>query len=283
MIAVATLGTVALFGSTLGLARRPAASIAASVTLIAFSLLFTFVYPGGYRHASLWLAFLVSLYWICGQKSIIAREDADNVFLKSRRNRRVLLRVERVGIFAFILLLLLQVRFAAITVAQLVINGAPESRSRDAAQVIKSTPILQDAVIVADPDYLIEPFPYYIANRLYLLRERRFGDTVVFTKRATRTLSLSDVLGKARELRTSTGRSIIILLSARLDPAAAPKVVKEGYDWELTTSPQSITEFLSSVELVKSFGPVSTSDETFDMYLLANELAHAEHSGSRAR
>ena len=54
-----------LFGSTLGLVRRPGAFLAAFGTLTSFSLFFALVLPGSYRHYALWLSFLIGLYWIC--------------------------------------------------------------------------------------------------------------------------------------------------------------------------------------------------------------------------
>src|SRR5208282_4163100 len=53
-----------MFGSTLGLIRRIGAFLAASVTLVGFSMFFILVYPGAYRHQALWLVFLISMYWL---------------------------------------------------------------------------------------------------------------------------------------------------------------------------------------------------------------------------
>jgi hypothetical protein len=51
-----------LFGSTLGLLRRPGAFLAAISTLVAYSMFFVVVYPGGYRHQALWIVLLICLY-----------------------------------------------------------------------------------------------------------------------------------------------------------------------------------------------------------------------------
>ncbi len=62
--------SLVLFGSTLVLVRRPGAIVAAFAALVGLSLLFTFVYAGSYRHAALYIVFLMALWWI-----VAAREE----------------------------------------------------------------------------------------------------------------------------------------------------------------------------------------------------------------
>ena len=121
---------------------------------------------------------------------------------------------------------------------------------------------------MADPDYLVEPLPYYIPNRTYLLREQRFGAIVRYTRNARLSLSLADILQTARQLQQSEHVPIVILLSQRLDRIAAPVSLHESYSWQLSLTPEEIFAFLSSTTLVKRFGSVAGSDETFDAYLL---------------
>ena len=219
-------------------------------------MFFSLIYGGGYRHEALWLVFLLSLYWISGRAAPMSNLSP------------LQYRLSRAGFACFFLLLVLQVASNASRVASIINSQAPESRSRDLVQLVSSQPELRDAIIVADPDYLVESVAHYLPNRTYLLRERRFGNVVVFTRKARLSLGLDEVLADARRLRAETQRPVLILLAQRLDPAAPARTVTEGYNWTFSTTPPQVAKFLSATRLLASFGPVCCSDETFDVHLL---------------
>lgn len=252
----ASLMSVLLYGSLLGLANRLSAMIASGLVLLGLCLLFTFVYPGGYRHQALWLVFMIAITALTSRSPLrMAGNDAAG-------------RVTRIGQVCFLILLSLQVISGFETVYQTVITDTPLSRSKDFGALMQSRPDLKDAIIIADPDYLVEPLPYYISNRTYLMREERFGNTVRFTRNARLSLSLADILQTANHLRQSEGVPVVILLSQRLDQVAAPTSVQESYVWELSFTPENISTFQDATSLLKRFGPTAGSDETFDAYLL---------------
>lgn len=254
-----SLMSVLLYGSLLGLVNRPPAMIAAGGVLLGLCLLFTFVYPGGYRHQALWLVFMLAMTALTSRSPhrapVIAGNDAAS-------------RVVRIGQLCFLIVLSLQVVSGLEKVYQTFIADIPMSRSKDFGALMQSRPDLKDAIIIADPDYLVEPLPYYISNRAYLMREERFGNTVRFTRNARLSLSLADILQTANHLRQSEGVPVVILLSQRLDQITAPLSVRESYVWELSLTPENISAFRSATSLLKRFGPTAGSDETFDAYLL---------------
>jgi hypothetical protein len=256
----AALLSLILLGSMLGLLRRPGAILAALAALIALSLLFNIVYPGEYRHQALWLVFLISMYWIMGSRDM----QMGPVF--PARLKPFIRPVSRIGSMLFLLLLALQLPKDIHIAANAAGYGPPFSRSRDLAALVAERPELQDAIIIADPDYLVEPLPYYIPNRTYLMREHRFGNVARFTRKAQLRLSLDDILSTARSLRQTTGKPVMILLGQRLDPSLPPQVYKESYVWELVTTPEQVRAFQASARLIKQFAPAST-DESFDVYL----------------
>ena len=255
----APLMSLLLYGSVLALANRLSAMIASALVLLGLSLLFTFVYPGGYRHQALWLVFMVAITALttCSWRRAadIAGTDAAG-------------RIVTIGRFCFLILLSLQVVSGIERAYQVFGTDIPLSRSKDLGAFIQSRPDLKDAIIVADPDYLVEPLPYYISNRTYLLREERFGTTVRFTRNARLSLSLADILQTANQLRQSEHVPVVILLSQRLDRIAAPVTVHESYVWQLSLTPEDISAFRNATNLVKRFGAVIGSNETFDVYLL---------------
>jgi hypothetical protein len=112
----------------------------------------------------------------------------------------------------------------------------------------------------------VEPLPYYIANQTYLMREQRFGNVVKFTRHARLRLSLNDILADARHLHQDTGKPILIVLQQSLDPSQPSQVHREGFDWELVTTPEQVRTFQASTRRIASFGP-AWSDESFEVYL----------------
>jgi hypothetical protein len=240
--------------SAAGLVHRPAAMLAAWVSLFALSIFFATFYPGFYRHQGLWLVFLASLYWIVGRDAPEGAAPAVRIFRGA-------------GMACFAVLLVLQIAIGLQQVWPIAVAGVPESRSRELAELIERNPQLRQATILADPDYLVEALPYYLPNRTYLPRERRFGNVVHFTRNARLALFLRDILADARRLRSETGQPVVILMHERLDPAGPVRVAPEGYNWQLWTSPGQVEEFLSSTRRIARFDPVCCNDESYDVYV----------------
>ena len=240
-----------LFASLLGLVRHRMLLFLGTVSLVAMSLLFALVYPGSERHIELWLVFLVTLYWLAKSRDGVAGLQAGPA--------------ERLGGAAFATLLLAQIVMAGLQIRSEL--AVPASRSRDLGALIASRPELKRAIVIADPDYMIEALPYYVPNPVYRLRERQFGPLVRFTKSARLDLRIADVLRDARRLRQSYGREILILLSHDLDPAAPARRVRQSYSWTFETNPHDVRRFLDQTTLLVRFG-VAGTDESYSVYKL---------------
>jgi hypothetical protein len=260
--------SLVILGSTLGLIRRPAALFGAWAGLGGFALFFTVIYPGDYRHVALWLVFLVTLYWIAGDDQSRPAQPAEAKPSFQLLTGAWSQRIRFIGYLCFIFLLMFQAFFGVQAVQPVLRNTKPESRVRDLAALISSIPSLHDATVIGDPDYLVEAIPYYLPNPTYLIREHRYGNIVIFTRRATLTLSLSDILANAQDIHRRTGKPVIVLLNDRLDTVTTPQRLKEGYDWILTTTPEEIQTFKQQTRLLSHFGPASGLDETFDAYVI---------------
>jgi hypothetical protein len=254
------LATLIVLGSTLALVRSPGAFLAALAALVAFSFFFFVVSWGGYRHQGLWLFFLVSLYWIVQARGA-ATEPCIPVSWKS-----FVTQASAIGSAVMVLLVAQQVPAGLKEVALNLSGAPPRSRARDLGALIAARRDLQAAIIVADPDTLIEALPYYIDNRTYLLREQRFGNVIRFTSRARLSIELDDVLVTAKRLHSESGKPILILLHQQLDPTQ-PRIYQEGYNWILRTTPEAVRNFLAATRIIAQFAPAST-DESFGVYLL---------------
>jgi hypothetical protein len=260
-IPLGAVSSLVLFGSTLGLAGRPGACVAAAGSLIGFSVFFALGVHGGYRHDAMWFAFLLSLYWICWDTPDRTRAAC---LVRQRGVRPI---VPIVGMAALTLLLSIQAMQGVIDIRQILHGDVPRSRSAEFAAFINRRPDLKDAILIADPDYLLEALPYYLDNKTYLLRQQRYGDVVAFTMKARLNLGLDDILQAGRTIHATTGKPVVILLGHRLDPAEIGGVYRESYVWTLTITPEQLRAFRAATSLLHRFEP-TTTDESFDAYVL---------------
>jgi hypothetical protein len=252
--------SLVMFGSLLGLIRSPGAFIAGLAALIALSLFSFNISWGAYRHEALWLVFLVSMYWITRARNVEA-EPCVPVRFKPLAGP-----VSSIGSALMVLLVALQVPDGVKEIARSAFDYPPLSRARDFGALVAARSDLQDAIIIADPDFLLEALPYYINNRTYLMREQRFDNVSKFTMKARLSIDLGDILLTAKTLRAKSGKPIVILLQQSLDPSQ-PQIYHEGYNWKLLTTPEQVRGFLTSTRLIARFAPASR-DEGFDVYVL---------------
>jgi hypothetical protein len=259
---VISVGGPLLIGATLGLIDRKGALLACLASLAGLSAFFFVVYPGEYRHQATWLAFVIAMYWISWKPNRPAREQA-----ATHRNGGSFPLIRRVGLACFLVLIGVQATLGLADLAFAAIVDEPESRSRDFADLVSQRPDLKDAVLIADPDYMLEPMHYYLPNSTYFVRERRYGEYVRFTRKARLHLTLGDLLDEARAIHLSTGRPVVIALAWRLGEIDPARVYRESYVWTFSAPGDQIERFRQATTLLAQF-PKATSGESYDVYLL---------------
>jgi hypothetical protein len=250
------LSSLVLFGSTLGLIRRTGALLAALATLVGLSLFFVIVYPGYYRHQALWPVFMICMYWMAAPRNI---QKAPGF---PARLKPFVGPLSTVGVTLFVLVLLLQTPGSVFKIV-----GIAHNRGSNISSFLAGRPDLKQAVIIADPDYLVETLPYYVSNPTYLIREQRYGNIVRFTRKARLDLSLDDILATARYLRQETGGPVLILLSHKVDLSLPAQIYGEGFNWRFIVTPEQAQAFQSSTRLLGHFAPVQV-DEVYDAYVM---------------
>ena len=252
-------GSVVLYAAAFSLVRRPAACLAAVVSLVGLSVFSAVISHGFYRHDALWLCFVISLHWI-------GRADPAPAAPWPASFAPRLEQLAKAGGAILIALLACQAQAGVLTAAA-ALRAPPPTGPGSFPALVSSRPDLRQAVILADPDFLLEAMPYYLSNPTWLVREQRYGAVVHFTRRARLSLALPDLLDAARRLKAQTGRPVVILVQTPLRPAAPPAVAREGYDWELRTDPAGVTGFLGAVQPLGHFAQAS-EDGDFDAYLV---------------
>jgi len=180
--------------------HRPNLVLAALGSLIAFGVFFRVVYGGWYRHQGLFLVFLLFLYWL---------------FIESLNNDRAINRkkylLSYTGLYvAMSTLIFWNVAKATVTVWKDI--SVEMSSSKAFGEFLNTSETYRDAIIVPEPDFLLESLPYYAKNRIYIPREHRFGTTASWTTEANYRLSLGELLSLASDLKTRFDQPVLIVL-----------------------------------------------------------------------
>jgi hypothetical protein len=258
---VAVLINLVFIGSTLGLLRRPALLAVAWAAIFALSVLFAVVYPGGYRHQGLLLVFLVTLTWMAVDAGPAPPQG------------RVSLVLARVGFYGCLpLLLVFSLASGIYKLAMDVVYDMSGNRAFGA--YLDAHAEHQGAILLAEPDFYIESIPYYAQNPIYIVRERRFGDMVRFTRQSKLHLALGELLREAWRVHVEQKREVLIALDhlKDLDPLAepgdAPRSVSYGFGRTFSWSPDDLRDWKGSTEFLARFADDVTGDERYAIYKL---------------
>lgn len=235
--------------------------------LIVLTVLFTVVYSSWYRHQGLLVIFLVSLYWI-----VLDHEG------EAFRHRR-LYRVFQAGLYGGMGILL----------ALMVISGSTKvyqdwvfqkSASKAFAQtLLQSRQEFKDAILIGEPDYILEAVPYYADNTIYIGREKRFGNTVRLLRSVQLTLSLGELLCTAWGMEKVRGKPVLVVLGHRfpgfshIDSEAPPYSANYFYQRTLSWSPEELHSWKKYTRLEQRFDTNVIGDEAYTVYSLVSTEA----------
>jgi len=246
------LNAILLGISCLAFIRRPAALAASVAGLLVLKLFFYFVYFSYYRHEILYVIFLLSLFWM-------VLDGAGG----SWRDREWYRTAQFLGTGVFIALLVMQTS-RMIAPIKTEIEGEKFSRSADVGALLKR-PELKGAIVMGDPDTMLEPVTYYADNPVWFLRQQRFGRVVKLAKNSRHMLSMTDVLSDMQMLHARTGRPVVFLSLLKLQDK---KVVKRAVMFRDATilRPDDVRQFWANTRLVARLRP-SASDEEYDVYV----------------
>ncbi|SFO29251.1 hypothetical protein [Sphingomonas sp. OK281] len=250
---VVIVAALLVTGSVAAFARRPAALAAAIAATGGLQLLFVFVYPGHYRHVALLIVFLVILHWLTATG------------FGGQRDGPLARRAERVGRVAFLALLAAQLPATARAIVQAA-KSQPQSEAK-ALAVLLAGQGLARAVVIADPDFLIESLPYYASNPTWSVRGDRFTPLVPMKRVETAAMSPGRLLATARRIAATTDRPVVILLATSLDGVDARRVIDRGTFGPLVLDPADIAKFRAATTKLAVLRTAS-GDEVYDVYRL---------------
>jgi hypothetical protein len=235
---------------------RPWQSAAVVVVGLGLTMFASLVYGFGLRHGGLFLMFGVAVLWI-------SRDGSKPVELFSPVARLVRI-IERHRAAAFSIFLILQ---AALAVPQIALDLRGTVTGTPAlAKLLRTNPDLSRAIVIAEPEPMIEGLPYYSDNPVYLAREGRFMLKVHFTTENRAGITLDAIQAAGEDLQRTTGRPVVFALGHTLDrggPFERPTPFGKMFRY----SPASLQHFLDRTEHVAD-SRGDSGDENFFVYKL---------------
>jgi hypothetical protein len=198
----------------------------------------------------LWLIFVLTLYWLAEARSDPPRWPRATVPL-----RRLSLNIVLPLVFFY----------HCVHGAHAIINDwrHPYSSSRQLGALLTSRDDLRQAVVISEPEFMLDSLPYYLHNRLYLLRVSRYGNAASWSRHQNLNLSLGEILSTARRLRSETGSPIVILMRPSLDRSQGDLHYVYGY--RFTWNEAELARLRRETTHLASLHGAAT-DENYDVY-----------------
>jgi hypothetical protein len=234
------------------------------VSILAFEVLFHAVYPAALRHMGVVTFLILAICWI----AIRDRKPSQSAAF-GRRVSMGLLPVMLIQAIAF-------------PIAARRHFMHPESSSKAFGGFIRQTPRLSNAILIGEPDNIMEALPYYVPNRIYMPRQHEYSRTVYFAKggRHQVDLTLGGLIDAADSVGCAT-RHPVLLSIGYPDFATQPTGVIRGaynaahFTW---TAPDK-TRLASRATMLGDFQG-ATTDENYEVFELPplSQAACAERS-----
>jgi hypothetical protein len=249
----------------LGLTPHPRLAVAMLTAFFGLGFFFSFGFEGDLRHKGLLLVLFVTLYWF----------SLD--FGPPRRGTPA-----RFRSLAFLavwpLVLVWNDGFALFKVRSDIRNEL--SSVRAFGRWLADHPDHREAIVLGEPDYLLEALPYYAPQRIYIPREARFGKWVRFTTESKAVLRLGELLDTAQDLSRREHREVLIALGLPAAELGRTREYRHSYNKVLEWTPAERERFRQATMHVAGFWS-PTTDENFDIYEFL--CVPAPHLVSRAQ
>ncbi len=230
-----------------GLIRRPPLMLAAFGAQIMMGLTFLMIYSGKFRHQGLYVVFIIFLYWI---------------FLDSFKGESlsgISGHFFKIGFSALTILLIGNLLLTPPIVTKEI--NTPASASKQFGEFLSGSPRYQNAIILPEPDYMMESLPYYADNSIYFPREDRFGKTVSWADDGETFLSLGELIAIGEDLKAAYNQEILIAIGHWDIDLTQPGEEVYSYNKVFHWDAAELTAFQSKTELVIEFTPAFTGEK----------------------
>lgn len=225
------------------LRKHRAALIALVVAIIGYEIFFRNIYTASLRHEGIVLFLIFTLCWMEAERADDSRKIA-------------------LGLLPLFALQSLALPF----LIQRVIRY-PESGSKAYAEFIRANPRYSNAILMSEPDYLMESMPYYVQNPVFMPRQSEFTDWVYFGNSGRRRadMTLGQLMTIADGVACSSRRPVLLAIGY---PEFPSQPNGRGYPFyrglTFTWGGTDWSRFGARAP-VASF-PIATTDESYRVY-----------------
>jgi hypothetical protein len=237
----------ALFAGLCVTPIRAVGLLLGAIFLGTFFTLFVYVHI---RHEGIFVLFVITLYWIT------VTEENFSAPIRQWINRWVAC-IGLGGIFAVHLILGGQAIWGEVSYEQ-------SSVKRLARYISEFSP---DAILMPEPDYIFEAFPYYANNEIYLIREKKYAKRAQPTIHIKFDLNLNELIEQAQMLEQKRQKKVLIVLGHLDLGSRANKQVEFPYGKKFSWTSESLKKFIHLTEKVAEF-KFSGGIENFEVYRL---------------
>jgi hypothetical protein len=190
------LADIAIASVAWALRKNRACLLGLVLAIFGFEVLFRFIYTGSARHEGILAFLMISLCWV-------ACTEPKTAGMPGRRRA-----------IALGLLPLLVPQTLALPIIARRDFMHPESSSKAFGNFIRQTPPYHDAVLMGEPDYMMETMPYYASNRVFMPRQGEFNFRVYFNQGTKRRpdLHLGTLVDIADSLSCTSGQPVLLAI-----------------------------------------------------------------------
>jgi hypothetical protein len=232
---------ILLAGLAAGLLGRPSRAVVLLLGAVAVSAASTAVYYAQARQQGMFFVFALAVLWIAaGERGAGAAGG---------RAVSALRRVAAAGVLPLLLLLHLAAGARAVAVD---LRG-PYASSRALAGFLTSREEYRRAVLLAEPDFVLESLPYYADHPTFLAREGRYARHVRFEKAFRGEMTLTRLLDAAAGLRAAGDAPVLLLLGPPPFPPAAAGRVDDPIGGSLAWTEEEVARLRRETRLVARF------------------------------
>jgi hypothetical protein len=140
-----------------------------------------------------------------------------------------------------------------------------ESSSRHYAEFIARNPRYRNAILMSEPDYFMEPLPYYVNNRIYMPRQAEFASTAYFGERRSPLFTLSQLENVAQVLACQKKVPVLVAIDTRDFQGDVEGQRGVAYKGTFFWNREERLQFAAAAKKVAIF-PAATSDEVYEVF-----------------
>ncbi|MGC8764192.1 MAG: hypothetical protein ACP5VN_11295 [Acidobacteriota bacterium] len=170
---------------------------------LALQVLFRTVYPGGLRQQGLLLVAFVAVAWMARGREETRQAGED----RSRRLPRALSRLAFFGLLPLLFGLHLYLSKGPLRQDW----RRPFTSAPALAALLRGEPGLRGAILVPEPDCILESLPYYSSAPIYLPREGAFARRVSYSSAFQKELTLGELQRAADGLKARYGVPVLVV------------------------------------------------------------------------